>query len=517
MSEVLLEMRGITKTFPGVKALADVSLSVRRGEIHALVGENGAGKSTLMKVLSGVYPHGEYEGQILFEGHETTFSDIRASEALGIVIIHQELALVPQLSITENIFLGNEQGQHGMVNWGAAHARARDLLKIVGLDDTTDTPVRRLGVGKQQLVEIAKALSKKVVLLILDEPTAALNETDSQKLLNLLRDFKAKGISSVLISHKIKEVESVADTITVMRDGRVVETLDASTGSVNEDRIIRGMVGRDLTHRFPPRDAKIGEIVFEVKHWNVAHPIYTDRMVIKDVSLNVRRGEVIGIAGLMGAGRTEFAMSVFGRSWGHFVSGTALRNGVEVDVSSIPKSIKHGIAYVTEDRKTYGLVLISDVKTNVTLANLDGVSNHSILSEPREIRVANDYRKQLNIKCSSVKQTAVNLSGGNQQKLVLSKWLFADPDVLILDEPTRGIDVGAKFEIYTIINRLAAEGKAVVFISSELPEILGISDRIFVMASGQIVAEMPAAQASQEAIMKAIMRLGRAGDEGIIA
>ncbi len=516
MSEVLLEMRGITKTFPGVKALDDVSLSVCRGEIHALVGENGAGKSTLMKVLSGVYPHGEYEGQILFDGHEAQFSDIRASEALGIVIIHQELALVPQLSITENIFLGNEQGHHGMVNWGAAHARARDLLKIVGLDDSTDTPVRRLGVGKQQLVEIAKALSKKVVLLILDEPTAALNETDSQKLLNLLRDFKAKGISSVLISHKLKEVESIADTITVMRDGRVVETLDATTGSVNEDRIIRGMVGRDLTHRFPPRDTEIGEVVFEVRHWNVAHPIYDDRMVIKDVSLNVRRGEVVGIAGLMGAGRTEFAMSVFGRSWGRYVSGAVFRNGKEVDVSSIPKAVKHGIAYVTEDRKTYGLILISDVKTNVTLANLDGVSNHSILSEPREIRVANDYRKQLNIKCSSVKQTAVNLSGGNQQKLVLAKWLFADPDVLILDEPTRGIDVGAKFEIYTIINRLAAEGKAVVFISSELPEILGISDRIFVMASGQIAAEMSAAEASQEAIMKAIMRLGRAGAEGIV-
>jgi putative multiple sugar transport system ATP-binding protein len=517
VSEVLLEMRGITKTFPGVKALDNVSLSVRRGEIHALVGENGAGKSTLMKVLSGVYPHGQYEGQILFDGHEAQFSDIRASEALGIVIIHQELALVPQLSITENIFLGNEQGSHGMVNWGAAHARARDLLKTVGLDDSTDTPVRRLGVGKQQLVEIAKALSKKVVLLILDEPTAALNETDSQKLLNLLRDFKSNGISSVLISHKLKEVESIADTITVMRDGRVVETLDATAGGVNEDRIIRGMVGRDLTHRFPPRDTEIGEVVFEVRHWNVAHPIYDDRMVIKDVSLNVRRGEVVGIAGLMGAGRTEFAMSVFGRSWGRFVSGTVLRNGKEVDVSSIPKAVKQGIAYVTEDRKTYGLILINDVKTNVTLANLDGVSSHSILSEPREIRVANDYRKQLNIKCSSVKQTAVNLSGGNQQKLVLAKWLFADPDVLILDEPTRGIDVGAKFEIYTIINRLAAQGKAVVFISSELPEILGVSDRIFVMASGQIAAEMPAAEASQEAIMKAIMRLGRAGAEGIVA
>jgi len=510
-------MRGITKTFPGVKALADVSLSVRRAEIHALVGENGAGKSTLMKVLSGVYPHGSYEGQILFNGQEAKFPDIHASEQLGIVIIHQELALVPQLSITENIFLGNEQGKHGLVNWGAAHARARDLLKIVGLNDSTDTPVGRLGVGKQQMVEIAKALSKEVVLLILDEPTAALNETDSQKLLGLLREFKAKGISSVLISHKIKEVESIADTITVIRDGRVVETLDASAGGVNEDRIIRGMVGRDLTHRFPSRTSQIGEVVFDVKHWNIAHPVFTDRLVIKDVSLNVRKGEVVGIAGLMGAGRTEFAMSLFGRSWGHFVSGKAYRNGVETDLSSIPKAVNAGLAYVTEDRKTYGLVLINDVKRNITLANLEGVSSHSVISEPREIRVANDYRDQLNIKCSSVKQIAVNLSGGNQQKLVLAKWLFANPDVLILDEPTRGIDVGAKFEIYTIINRLVAEGKAVIFISSELPEILGISDRIYVMASGQIAAEMPVAEASQETIMKAIMRLGRAGDEGIVA
>jgi putative multiple sugar transport system ATP-binding protein len=517
VSEVLLEMRGITKTFPGVTALDNVSLVVRRGEIHALVGENGAGKSTLMKVLSGVYPHGEYEGEILFEGQEAQFADIRASEALGIVIIHQELALVPNLSITENIFLGNEQGRNGIVNWGAAHARARDLLKIVGLDDSTDTPVRRLGVGKQQLVEIAKALSKEVTLLILDEPTAALNENDSQKLLSLLRDFKAKGISSVLISHKIKEVESIADTITVIRDGRVVESLDASAGGVTEDRIIRGMVGRDLTHRFPPRDHEIGDVAFEVRDWNVAHPIYDDRMVIKNVSVKVRAGEVVGIAGLMGAGRTEFAMSVFGRSWGRFVSGTVLRKGREIDVSSIPSAIRNGLAYVTEDRKTYGLVLMNDVKTNITLANLEGVSTRSVLSEPREIKVANGYRDQLSIKSSSVKQTTVNLSGGNQQKVVLSKWLFADPDVLILDEPTRGIDVGAKFEIYTIINRLAAEGKAIVFISSELPEILGISDRIYVMAGGQIAAEMPAAEASQETIMRAIMRLGRAGAEGIVA
>jgi len=516
VSDVLLETRGITKTFPGVKALDDVSFSVRRGEIHALVGENGAGKSTLMKVLSGVYPYGSYEGDILFEGKECQFHDIRASERQGIVIIHQELALVPELSITENIFLGNEQQTNGVISWGASHDRARKLLKRVGLDESPDTKVGRIGVGKQQLVEIAKALSKEVTLLILDEPTSSLNENDSQALLNLLKEFRSKGISCVLISHKLNEVESVADSITILRDGRSIETLDATGGNVSEDRIIRGMVGRDLTHRFPEREAEIGEVLLEVEHWNVAHPIYDDRMVIKDISLNVRAGEVVGIAGLMGAGRTEFAMSVFGHSWGRFVSGTVKKRGVPIDVSTIPKAIKNGVAYVTEDRKTYGLVLGSSVKTNITMANLDGVSNGLVVSDPKEIQVANRYRDQLQIKSSSVLQSTVNLSGGNQQKVVLSKWLFADPDVLILDEPTRGIDVGAKFEIYTIVNRLAASGKAIILISSELPEVLGMADRIYVMAAGEIAAEMPVAEASQESIMKAIMRLNRAGVEEVV-
>jgi putative multiple sugar transport system ATP-binding protein len=509
-------MRGITKTFPGVKALDDVSFRVKRGEIHALVGENGAGKSTLMKVLSGVFPHGTYEGEILYEGKEVHFSDIHASERQGIVIIHQELALIPYLSITENIFLGNEMAPRGVVRWGASHERARELLKRVGLDESPDTPVGRLGVGKQQLVEIAKALSKEVTLLILDEPTSSLNENDSQALLDLLREFRAKGITSILISHKLNEVESVADTITILRDGKTIESLHASTGEISEDRIIRGMVGRELVQRFPDRDVPIGEVIFEVKGWNVAHPIYDDRMVIKDVSLNVRAGEVVGIAGLMGAGRTEFAMSVFGRSWGQYVSGSVAIKGREVDVSTIPKAVKNGLAYVTEDRKTYGLVLINDVKRNITLANLPGVSTASVLNEPKEVTVANGYRDRLAIKCSSVQQETVNLSGGNQQKVVLSKWLFADPDVLILDEPTRGIDVGAKYEIYTIINRLAAEGKAVIIISSELPEVLGVADRIYVMAAGQIAAEMPVQEASQESIMRAIMRLNRAGVEEVV-
>jgi putative multiple sugar transport system ATP-binding protein len=516
VSDVLLEMRGITKEFPGVKALKDVSFSVRPGEIHALVGENGAGKSTLMKVVSGVYPYGSYDGEFFYKGEECRFHTIRDSEHKGIVIIHQELALIPELSITENIFLANEQATAGVINWSKSHAKAIELLKKVGLDESSDTKISRIGVGKQQLVEIAKALSKNVELLILDEPTSALNENDSQQLLQLLREFRAQGIACVLISHKLKEVESVADTITILRDGAVIESLDATGGEVTEDRIIRGMVGRDMTHRFPPREATIGDVAFEIRNWKVAHPIYSDRMVINDVSMNVRKGEVVGIAGLMGAGRTEFAMSVFGRSWGHFMGGQVLKDGQEVDVSSIPKAVSHGIAYVTEDRKTYGLVLMNDVKTNITLANLGGVSSGGVLSGPKEITVANEFRDALSIKTPSVKQITVNLSGGNQQKVVLAKWLFANPDLLILDEPTRGIDVGAKYEIYTIINRLAAEGKAVIVISSELPEVLGVSDRIYVMAAGQIAAEMPASEATPENVMSAIMRLARAGAEEVV-
>ncbi|HSW42586.1 MAG TPA: multiple monosaccharide ABC transporter ATP-binding protein [Patescibacteria group bacterium] len=517
MSDVLLEMRGITKTFPGVKALDNVSLSVRRGEIHGLVGENGAGKSTLMKVLSGIYPHGSYEGEIIYEGQECRFKGIRSSEHLGIVIIHQELALVPHLSITENIFLGNEQSRWGVISWQASHARARELLQMVGLTEKPVTRVGLLGVGKQQLVEIAKALSKEVRLLILDEPTSSLNEADSQKLLDLLRGFRQQGMSCVMISHKLNEVSAVADTITILRDGAVIESLDNSIERVTEDRIIKAMVGRDLTHRFPQRNHEIGDVVFEVRNWNVDHPTQDGRQVIRDVSMNVRAGEVIGIAGLMGAGRTEFAMSLFGRSYGRHITGTALKKGREIDVSSIRRAVDHGLAYVTEDRKTYGLILGEDVKTNITLANLEGIASRLVISRPREIRVANEQRDALNIRCSSVRQLTVDLSGGNQQKVVLSKWLFAKPDVLILDEPTRGIDVGAKFEIYTIINDLAAQGKAIIFISSELPEILGVSDRIYVMAEGAIAGEMAAGEASQEAIMQCIMAARRAVSNGAAA
>ena len=504
----ILEMRGISKAFHGVKALVEVNFAVRSGEIHALVGENGAGKSTLMKVLSGVYPSGSFEGEIHFEGTPRRFKDIADSEALGIIIIHQELALVPLLSIAENIFLGNEITRAGVIDWFAAYARTRELLAKVGLKESPTTLVDDLGIGKQQLVEIAKALSKKVRLLILDEPTASLNESDSDALLDLLLELKAQGVAAILISHKLGEIAKVADSITVLRDGSTVETLDCRVAPVSEDRIIRGMVGRDMAHRFPQRTPNIGETVFEVRDWSVHHELHPEREQIKGVNLQVRRGEIVGIAGLMGAGRTEFAMSVFGRSYGQRISGTVSMHGKVVDVSSVRKAIDHGIAYVTEDRKGCGLVLDEEIGKNITLANLEAVAKAGVIDTGREFKVASDYRAALNIRCSSVNQHVVNLSGGNQQKVVLSKWLFTQPELLMLDEPTRGIDVGAKYEIYTIIEQLASEGKGVLFISSELPELLGMCDRIYVMNEGRFVAEFTAAEASQERIMRAIVNSG---------
>ena len=507
--DAILEMRGITKTFPGVNALDNVNLTVKAGEIHALVGENGAGKSTLMKVLSGVYPHGSYSGEIYFEGQERRFKDIADSEKLGIIIIHQELALVPLLSIAENIFLGNEQAEYGVIDWSASFARTKELLKMVGLKESPETLVTNLGVGKQQLVEIAKALSKKVKLLILDEPTASLNESDSDALLKLLLQFKAQGISSILISHKLNEISKVADSITVLRDGHTVETLDCHAQEISEDRIIRGMVGREMADRYPRRESHLGETLLEVEGWSAYHPIHADVQVVKNINLHIRKGEIVGIAGLMGAGRTEFAMSLFGRTYGQRISGRVRLHGKEIDVSTVERAVANGIAYVTEDRKTYGLILEEDIRKNVTLAHLDGVSNKLVIDDIRELAVANDFRNKLRIRCSNVFQEAVNLSGGNQQKVVLSKWLFANPEVLILDEPTRGIDVGAKYEIYTIINRLADAGKGVLLISSEMPELLGMCDRIYVMNEGALIAELDIAEASQEKIMHAIVKSGR--------
>jgi len=502
MTDDILQMRGITKTFPGVRALQDVSLSVRRGEIHGICGENGAGKSTLMKVLSGVYPHGSYDGEIYFDGELCGFSDIRHSEHRGIVIIHQELALCPQLSIAENIFLGNERATRGLIDWNRTNYEAGQLLQRVGLRDNPVTPVIDLGVGKQQLVEIAKALSKRVRLLILDEPTAALNDDDSAHLLDLIRGLRDEGITCVIISHKLNEIAAIADSITILRDGRLIETLDPAVDDVTEDRIIAGMVGRDLEHRFPPHEPHIGAEALRIEDWSVHSPTQHGRAVVTNVNLTLHHGEIVGLAGLMGAGRTELAMSIFGRAYGTDISGRIYKDGRQIEIRTVRDAIDHGIAYASEDRKRYGLNLIEDIKRNVSAAGLSKLARRGWIDDNEEYRVADEFRRSMNIKAPTVLSVTGKLSGGNQQKVALSKWIFTDPDVLILDEPTRGIDVGAKYEIYSIINRLADEGKAVLVISSELPELLGLCDRIYALSAGRITGEVRREDAGQERLMQ---------------
>ncbi|MBR6325602.1 MAG: sugar ABC transporter ATP-binding protein, partial [Lachnospiraceae bacterium] len=486
MGKILLEMKNITKTFPGVKALDNVNLQVEEGEIHALVGENGAGKSTLMNVLSGIYPYGTYEGDIVYNGEVCAFQKITDSEKKGIVIIHQELALVPQMSIGENMFLGNERGKKGAINWNETYSEADKYLKMVGLSESSRVLIKDIGTGKQQLVEIAKALAKKAKLLILDEPTSSLNETDSKALLDLMLEFKKQGMTMIIISHKLNEVVYVADKITVIRDGSTVETLDCHTMEIDEDRIIKGMVGREITDRFPKRSGvKIGDVNMEVRNWTVFHPLYAERKVVDDVSMTVRKGEVVGIYGLMGADRTELAMSIFGKSYGSDITGQLLIAGKEVHLKNPKEAIHAKLAYVTEDRKGNGLVLSNPIRVNTSLANMAGVSNRGIIDRDKEYQVAVEYKDKLRTKTPSVEQNVGNLSGGNQQKVLLAKWMFTDPDILILDEPTRGIDVGAKYEIYCIINDLVKAGKSVVMISSELPEVIGMSDRIYIMNEGR--------------------------------
>ena len=505
MQDYILEMRNITKEFPGVKALDQVSFQVKRGEIHALVGENGAGKSTLMKVLSGVYPYGTYSGDIVVEGQVSQFHSIEQSEAAGVAIIHQELALIPLLSIAENVYMGRPKTTMGFIDWNKTRAATIPLLDRVGLKEDPDTPINKLGVGKQQLVEIAKALSKKCKILILDEPTAALNEKDSKNLLDLLKSLQAEGMTCIIISHKLNEICYVADTITVLRDGKTVADFPDAK-QVTEDEIIRHMVGRALSNRYPAKThVPSGEVAFEVKNWSVSHPDFPDRRIVKDLNIQLHKGEVVGLSGLMGAGRTEFAMSLFGKSYGSHTTGKAFVYGKEVDTSTVSKAIKNGIAYLSEDRKTYGLVLSQTISKNISLANLDRISKFGVMDLNREIAETGENAKQFGVKCSSIFQEAGNLSGGNQQKVVLAKWMFNLPDVLILDEPTRGIDVGAKYDIYCIINQLAEAGKCVLVISSELPEILGICDRVYVMNEGEIKGEMPIEEASQESIMRLLV------------
>jgi putative multiple sugar transport system ATP-binding protein len=501
-SNSILEMNNITKTFPGVKALDDVTLKVERGEIHAICGENGAGKSTLMKVLSGVYPFGSYAGDIIYENETKKFSNISDSEAEGIVIIHQELALSPYLSIAENIFLGNEiKNVFGLINWNKTYQEASSLMARVGLKEDPNLPIKDVGVGKQQLVEIAKALSKRVKLLILDEPTAALNDEDSAHLLDLLRHLKGQGITSIIISHKLNEIEAIADTTTILRDGKTIESLNMKGSKVSQERIIKGMVGREMDNRYPARKADIGEEILRVENWTAYHPVDSNRLVVDNVSMNVRKGEIVGLAGIMGAGRTEFARSLFGHSYGTNISGKVYKNGKEIQVRTISEAISNGLAYATEDRKRFGLNLIEDVKRNITLASLKSFVKFGLVNGNEEYKRASEYRASMNIKSPSVLSVVGQLSGGNQQKVVLSKWINVNPDVLILDEPTRGIDVGAKYEIYLIIQRLAAEGKGVVVISSELPELIGICDRIYAISEGSITGEVLRKDAKPELLM----------------
>ena len=512
MGNTILKMQNITKVFPGVKALDNVNIEVTEGEIHALCGENGAGKSTLMNVLSGIYPYGTYEGNVIYQDHECRFKNIKDSEKEGIVIIHQELALVPYLSIAENMFLGNEQARRGVINWDLTNKKAADYMAMVGLNDSPTTLIKDIGMGKQQLVEIAKALAKNVKLLILDEPTSSLNESDAKKLLDLLIEFKqTKGITSIIISHKLNEISYCADKITVIRDGQSIETLVKGVDELSEERIIKGMVGREMTNRYPARERNIGDVAMEVKNWTVYHPFYADRKMVDNVSVNVRHGEVVGFAGLIGAGRTELAMSVFGHAYGTKISGELKLNGKTVHLKDIPRAIEAGLAYVTEDRKGDGLILTNSIKHNTTLARPAFISSRGVIDKDLEKNKAEDIRYKLGVKTPTVEQNVGNLSGGNQQKVLVGKWIFAEPDVLMMDEPTRGVDVGAKYEIYQIINDLVSQGKAVMMISSELPELLGMCDRIYVMNEGRLIAELQAKDASQEIIMSYIMQDSKGG------
>jgi putative multiple sugar transport system ATP-binding protein len=502
MSTPILEMKNITKTFPGVKALSDVTFSVAPQEIHCLVGENGAGKSTLMKVLSGVHPHGDYTGDIVYEGKTQVFHSIADSEKVGIAIIYQELALVPDMTVYENIFLGHEITRGITVDWNETIRKSTEMLGKVRLDVNPETLVKDLGVGKQQLVEIAKALSRNVKLLVLDEPTAALNEDDCENLFSILRELKGHGVTCVLISHKLKEVIKVADTVTVLRDGQTICTLDARKGEVSEAILIKNMVGREINNVYPPRTHTIGtEEVLSVKGWD-AFDLKAGRPVLKDISFNVRKGEIVGFAGLMGSGRTELARSIFGNPDGYRVSGELFVRGKPAHYRHPHDAIEDGVAYATEDRKLNGLILIQDVKQNITLANLKEIASRGIVDDNAEVKAADEYKNALNIKTPSLEQTVSNLSGGNQQKVSVAKWLFVKPAVLILDEPTRGIDVGAKYEIYQIMNRLVEQGMSIVMISSELLEVLGMSDRVYVISSGRITGELPVAEATQEKIMQ---------------
>lgn len=507
MADYILEMKNIVKEFPGVKALNNVNFKVKRGEIHCLVGENGAGKSTLMKVLSGVHHYGTYSGDIVYNNEVQKFKKIADSEKKGIVIIYQELALIPELSIYENIYFGHEIRKGQTIDWNETIIQAGKMLEKVGLKVDSSMPVKKLGVGNQQLVEIAKALSKNVKLLILDEPTASLNEDDSERLLNLMKELKKQGVTCIMISHKLKEIISIADTITVLRDGATICSMDTHKQEISEAEIIRQMVGREIDNIYPSRTNKeIGETIFEIKNWTVKDPV-KDRNLLDNINIKVRRGEIVGIQGLMGAGRTELALSIFGNPYHYPIkSGEIYMEGKKVSFSKPKDAIEAGLSYVSEDRKGNGLILMQDVKYNITLANLRELEEGLSINENAEVLIANEYKEKINIKTPSIEKKVGDLSGGNQQKVSIAKWLFTKPKVLILDEPTRGIDVGAKYEIYTLMNQLVEQGMSIIMISSELPEVLGMTDRLYIMSEGRICGEVETKETTAERVMELAVR-----------
>ena len=501
MSEYILEIQNLTKEFPGVRALDSVNLKVRKGEIHSLCGENGAGKSTLMSVISGVYPKGSYTGKIFYKGKETHYSSVKDSEKEGLAIIHQELALSPYLSIYENIFLGHMKTRVGIINWDKYIVESKKYLDQVGLKENPSTVVSKLGVGKQQLVEIARALSKQVELLILDEPTSSLNDDESDKLLDLILELKKQGITSIMISHKLGEVLKIADSVTILRDGKTISSYDVKKDNLTQQTIIRDMVGRELGIKYDKEAVAIGEKILEVKNWSVYHPDYHSMKVVDDASFYLRKGEILAFCGPMGAGRTELMMSIYGQSYGSKCEGEIWLHGKRIHPSTPKKALELGIGYVSEDRKSLGLVLLQDIKTNISASSLGQLSTLGVMNAEEEIRAAEKFRDALRIKTPSINQLTRNLSGGNQQKVVLSRCLLADPEIFIVDEPTRGIDVGAKFEIYAILNNLVKQGKSVIIITSEMPEALSMADRIYVMNEGEIKGMLNRDEATQEKIM----------------
>ena len=490
--EYLLEMKGIDKRFLGVHALKGVNLNLKRGEVVALVGENGAGKSTLMKVLTGIHqPDG---GTITYEGRPYSVRNIREAQELGIGMIHQELNMMNHLTVAQNIYIGREgMSGHLWINDGAMIKKARELFKYIGINIDPTVKLGSLTVGKQQMVEIAKAVSHNTKLLILDEPTAALTQTEIEDLFKIMADLKAKGIGMIYISHRMDEIKRISDRVTVMRDGEYVDTVD--TDKVTKDEIIQMMIGR-VVYEDPKEKSNVAEdaeVVLEVKHLRSGD-------TIKDVSFQLRKGEILGFSGLMGAGRTEVARAIFGAD--PFDSGEIYIKGKRVNIKTPADAVKYGIGYLSEDRKRYGLMLIKSVAENTALASLNRYIRFGFINDRKMKDEAREYNNKLRTKTPSMDQLLKNLSGGNQQKVIIARWLIKNSDILIFDEPTRGIDVGAKSEIYTLINELAAQGKSIIVISSELVEVLRLSDRVLVMCEGNKTGELDIYEANQEKIMQ---------------